>query len=181
MKFEDQDADGIKDATEGGLAGWTIYVDYNGNDSFDAGEPSAVTGAGGTYTITGIKPGSYDVREVSQAGWTCSFPNAGAGDADANGVVTSTDCEHSEVFTSDDDLTNNNFGNWTPATKSGTKYNDLDADGVVGEAGEPGLAGWTIYVDYNGNNTFNAGEPSAVTGATGTYRSRGSSRQLRRP
>ena len=159
MKFEDQDADGIKDATEGGLAGWTIYVDYNGNDSFDAGEPSAVTGAGGTYTITGIKPGSYDVREVSQAGWTCSFPNAGAGDADANGVVTSTDCEHSEVFTSDDDLTNNNFGNWTPATKSGVKFEDLYGDGSPREAGEPGLAGWTIYVDYNGNSVPDAGNP----------------------
>jgi hypothetical protein len=42
----------------------------------------------------------------------------------------------------------NNFGNWTTATKSGIKFHDLNANGVKDE-GEPGLAGWTIYVDYD--------------------------------
>src|SRR5436309_5377093 len=49
-----------------------------------------------TYTtlfrsITGIKPGAFKVREVAQSGWTCSAPNAGPADADADGVVTSSD------------------------------------------------------------------------------------------
>ena len=54
------------------------------------------------------------------------------------------------------------------ATKAGTKFNDLDGDGVK-DVGEPGLPGWTIYVDYNGNSVLDAGEPSAVTAANGTY------------
>ena len=119
-------------------------------------------------TDHGDQAGSYDVREVFQTGWTCSYPNAGPGDAAANGVVTSTDCEHTETFTSDDDLTNNNFGNWTAGSKSGQKFEDQDADGIK-DASEGGLAGWTIYVDYNGNNSFDAGEPSGVTDGSGNY------------
>jgi len=57
---------------------------------------------------------------------------------------------------------------YTPATKSGVKFNDLNHNGVR-DAGEPGLSGWTIYVDYNDNGALDAGEPSAVTGALGAY------------
>src|SRR5690349_23895547 len=41
----------------------TVYVDYNDNGSKDGGEPSAMTGSGGGYTITGVEPGSYKVRD----------------------------------------------------------------------------------------------------------------------
>jgi hypothetical protein len=36
-----------------------------------------LTGAGGTYCITGLPPGSYTVTEVLQAGWTQSVPPSG--------------------------------------------------------------------------------------------------------
>ena len=170
-KFEDLDADGAaRETGEPGLAGWTIYVDYNDNGTFDAAtEPSDVTDADGNYQITGILPGSYKVREVGQSGWTCSYPNNGTTDL-ASSPVTSTACYHDETFSSGADLTGNDFGNWTTATKSGTKFEDLDADGAARETGEPGLAGWTIYVDYNDNGTFDAAtEPSDVTDADGNY------------
>lgn len=153
MKFHDLDADGVKDAGEPGLSGWVIYVDYDNDGVKDAGEPSATTAADGTYTIIGINPGIWRVKEVAQAGWTQSFPALGY---------------HEEIFTSGAALTGNDFGNWTTATKSGMKFEDLDADGVK-DAGEPGLAGWTIYVDYDNDGVLDAGEPSAVTGAGGTY------------
>ena len=143
----------MKDAGEPGLAGWTIYVDYDNDGVKAAGEPSAVTAADGSYTITGINPGTWRVKEVAQAGWTCSYPALGY---------------HEETFTSGAVLTGNDFGNWQPATKSGMKFNDLDADGVK-DAGEPGLAGWTIYVDYDNDGVKDAGEPSAVTAADGSY------------
>jgi len=47
-------------------------------------------------------------------------------------------------------------------TASGTKYEDKNANGVQ-DAGEPGLAGWRIYVDTDGDGAYDAGEPAAVT------------------
>ena len=40
MKFHDLNADGVKDAGEPGLAGWTInaYADANSNGILDVGE-----------------------------------------------------------------------------------------------------------------------------------------------
>ena len=153
VKFEDVDADGTRDPQEPGLAGWTIFVDYDGNGSPGAGEPSAVTGAGGVYSITGIEPGTYAVREVQQPGWTCSFPSP---------------CFYTETFASGGRLSGNDFGNYRRAAKSGLKFEDANANGFR-DPGEPGLPGWTIFVDYDGNGSLGAGEPSAVTGAGGVY------------
>ena len=70
--------------------------------------------------------------EVLQAGWTQSFPASRA-------TATGTSCSpRGQVDTGND------FGNYQNATKSGMKFHDLNADGVK-DAGEPGLAGWTIY------------------------------------
>ena len=57
---------------------------------------------------------------------------------------------HEETFVSDGTVTGLDFGNWTTATITDSfKFNDLDAGGQSREAGEPGLPGWTIYVDYD--------------------------------
>jgi len=76
-KFNDLNGNGERDEGEPGLSGWTIYVDYDGGGVRDAGEPYAVTGADGSYMITGIEPGTYDVREVSQENWECTYPEPG--------------------------------------------------------------------------------------------------------
>lgn len=74
-KFNDADGDGVRDAGESGLSGWTFYVDYNGNGNLDQGEPSATSANDGSYTITGVKPGTYTLREVSQSQWNCTTPS----------------------------------------------------------------------------------------------------------
>jgi hypothetical protein len=130
MKFEDLDADGVKDAGEPGLSGWTIFVDYDDDGTADAGEPSAVTAADGTYLITGINPGTWKVKEVAQVGWTCSYPSP---------------CYHQETFTSSAALTDNDFGNYQYATKSGAKWEDLNQDGVW-DALEPAMTMWPIWL-----------------------------------
>ncbi|MCY2986753.1 MAG: Ig-like domain-containing protein [Planctomycetota bacterium] len=56
------------------LAGWRIYVDSNDNGKLDAGEPSAVTDANGSYTLANLFPGTYKVREVPQDLWYQTFP-----------------------------------------------------------------------------------------------------------
>jgi YVTN family beta-propeller protein len=44
----------------------------------------------------------------------------------------------------------------------GTKWSDLDGDGTR-DAGEPGLAGVTIYLDLNCNGRLDEGEPRTLT------------------
>ena len=44
----------------------------------------------------------------------------------------------------------------------GQKWNDVNGNGQR-DPSEPGLAGWTIYLDMNNNAQLDAGEPSTVT------------------
>ena len=55
------------------------------------------------------------------------------------------------------------------AVISGMKYNDKNLNGKR-ETGEPGLAGWTIYLDANNNGTMDSGEASTTTNMFGAYR-----------
>jgi hypothetical protein len=161
-KHEDKNADGSP-AGDPGKSGFTIYVDYNNNKALDSGEPSAVTAADGTYSITGVKPGSWNVREVGQTGWTCSYPNPGG-----TAPKTSTDCAQPLTMTSSGSVSGKDFANWTTGTATGMKFNAADA-------AHPGLAGWTVraYVDTNGDGTLQSTETTvgatATTGTGGTY------------
>ena len=67
--------------------------------------------------------------EVQQAGWTQSYPATEACGAAAGGWGI--------TLTSGQLDSGNDFGNWTTATKTGMKFNDLNGDGVK-DAGEPG-------------------------------------------
>jgi Ca2+-binding RTX toxin-like protein len=55
-----------------------------------------------------------------------------------------------------------------PAEIHGSKWLDLDGNGVR-DSREPGLAGWTIYLDENQNNRLDQGELSTMTDADGCY------------
>ncbi len=50
----------------------------------------------------------------------------------------------------------------------GVRFNDLDGDGVQ-DPNEPGLPGWTIFIDSNLNGKLDAGERSTVTDSAGRY------------
>ncbi len=50
----------------------------------------------------------------------------------------------------------------------GVKYDDLNGDGQRDED-EPGLPGWTIFIDTNNNGDLDPGERSTVTDSEGRY------------
>ncbi|WP_210315727.1 SdrD B-like domain-containing protein, partial [Bradyrhizobium sp. cir1] len=63
------------------------------------------------------------------------------------------------------------FEEWnlqSAGTLTGTKFSDVDSDGIR-DAGEPGVAGVTIFIDANKNGVLDAGERSTVTDANGNY------------
>lgn len=62
----------------------------------------------------------------------------------------------------------------TGGTISGSKWNDLDADGLrdtqaAGGVDEPGLGDITIYLDLDKDGTLDAGEPLQITDPSGSY------------
>jgi glutamine cyclotransferase len=55
-----------------------------------------------------------------------------------------------------------------PGEIRGHHWNDLDGNGSW-DAGEPPLAGWTVFLDANQNGVLDAGEASTLTGSGGEY------------
>ncbi len=84
--------------TENKLAGWTIFLDENDNETLDEGEKSVVTDGNGNYIFNNLVDGNYSVCEVAQTGWTQKGPDT------ANGCFAVTITEGS-------DSTGNNFWN----------------------------------------------------------------------
>jgi subtilisin-like proprotein convertase family protein len=153
LKWNDRNGDGVRDADEPGLAGWTIFVDADGDGALDDGEKKATTDANGNYSIDNLLPGDFVVTEVQKPGWAQTFPAA-------PGTYSVTLAMGEQAF----DL---NFGSRAGSIR-GRKWYDRDLDGVKGDD-EPGLADWTIYLDANDNGSLDAGETSTTTDAEGNY------------
>jgi hypothetical protein len=104
-KFKDADADGIKDASETGLSGWTLllFKDDDGGGDLDASEAGTADATTvtliddastvgvdetGKYAFTGLVPGKYIVCErigddtstagtdETQVGWAQTYPGS---------------------------------------------------------------------------------------------------------
>ncbi|MEQ9355156.1 S8 family serine peptidase [Coleofasciculus chthonoplastes] len=75
-KWNDIDGDGIWDANERGLSGWTIYLDQNQNSQLDAGEVSTITDINGNYSFTGLTADTYTIAEVLLPGWQQTVPGS---------------------------------------------------------------------------------------------------------
>ncbi|MEO6808100.1 MAG: SdrD B-like domain-containing protein, partial [Isosphaeraceae bacterium] len=62
-KFLDVTGNGVSD-DDTPLAGTRIYLDLNNDGTLNNNEPSMTTGLDGSYSFTGLTPGTYIVREV---------------------------------------------------------------------------------------------------------------------
>ncbi|QDT13375.1 M57 family metalloprotease [Planctomycetes bacterium K23_9] len=77
FKFSDLNENAIPDANENAIGGVYIYLDLDGDDRPDLGEPAAITGADGTYSINFPGPGTFAIREVAEPGFTQTLPVSG--------------------------------------------------------------------------------------------------------
>ena len=153
--FADNDNNGAFTSGDTGLAGWTVYADLNNNGALDSGEPSTVTDANGLYQF-GLSPGTYTIREVAQNGYHASAPAAGSYTITAAAATVYGGENFANVLPS------------SPASISGTVYNDLDGTGTL-QASYNRLANWRVYLDTNNNGQYDTGEPTAVTDSSGIY------------
>ena len=148
--FSDANGDGLFTG-DVGLPGVTVYADINGNNLQDATDPSDVTGADGTYVLT-VAPGTYDVIAEPPPQFNETTPDSVTTTVATGGTVAGVDFGFN-AFVSD---------------ITGTKFSDNNNNGVF-DPGEPGIGGVYIYLDLDGDNRPDLGEPSAITAADGTY------------
>ena len=173
MKFEDTNGNGQKDAGEPAIPGWPITL------TPPVGPPVTVnTAADGTYSFPLTALGTYTVCEgVSPlpGTWVQSFPNAlhPIPFPNAPNEIVINTCPgpntwgyQFDVTASTGDFTDNDFGNYRKASKSGTKFNDVANDGTPPFEGT--LDGWTIKL-FGTDGLGNPVSLSTVTGPAGAY------------
>lgn len=173
-KWNDLDRDGVRDANEPGLAGFTFYVDQNNNGILDPHEPSAVSDANGNYVIDTTQLinqfgfGNYVVREVDRFGWDLTFPFAGA-DSPIQPIESGTVGNGFYIVSIDRpgrSISGLDFANvGEPGEIRGYKWFDENGNGRrdAGEAGQPGV---TIQL-FDSQGTL---IDEVETGPDGSYR-----------
>lgn len=134
---------------EPGIAGVTVFADTNANGLLDSGEPRTTTSASGSFALTAAA-GTYTVIAQIPTGFTSTTGNA---------LTASTGNAASSLSFG--------FARTNPDI-TGTKFSDDDGDGVH-DAGEAGIEGVYIYLDLDGDDRPDLGEPSDLTDANGQY------------
>lgn len=151
LKFEDLNANGIQDGDEPPIEG--VVVTLTGTDG--AGSVVNVdtaTGPDGAFNFSNLVPGSYTVTETLPPGWQASTPiSSGPHD-----LLSGQNLGLGWVFS-----------NFRPAQVSGTKFNDLNQNGIR-DSGEPGVAGVVIILDGTDGGGNPVNQPTA-TDADGNF------------
>lgn len=73
--WEDLNTSRTLDGNEGGLAGWTVFVDANRNRVLDSGEARAVTDANGRYRLDNVPDGTNHLAVVLREGYGQTYPS----------------------------------------------------------------------------------------------------------
>jgi hypothetical protein len=66
--YYDRNGDGIRNGSEEGLQGFQVFADFDGDGVIDSGEPTASSGADGSYTLNSLV-GTYTIAAGNQDRW----------------------------------------------------------------------------------------------------------------
>jgi SdrD B-like domain len=76
--WNDTNKDGAINNGEGGIPGWTVYLDLNHDGILDTGDKSTTTDTAGNYRFFQLPAGTYVVRALPVATWRPTVPGSGA-------------------------------------------------------------------------------------------------------
>ena len=149
-KWNDVNADGIKQAAEAYLADWQVYLDLDLDGQHDTTEPVRTTDARGQYFFFGIDPGTYTVDEIMPAsGWEQTAPQSThrnlIGDYDFITPTAQNDLFH-DYGLADMRASGLNFGGGNAVIVNTNSF--LELDSTLGR--EP----FTIAIDATYNGTI---------------------------
>jgi large repetitive protein len=152
--FTDVNVSRSLDLPDRPLAGVTVFSDLNGDGLFSTGEFSTVSDANGDYRLL-VPAGNHTIRQVTPAGFRLTTPTS-------NAIAVTVGLNQT--------VTNRNFGSEALNQNfTGVKWSDANGNGLR-DPGEPGIAGVWIYIDLDGDNRIDLGEPSTRSAADGTYK-----------
>ncbi|HEY1599145.1 MAG TPA: SdrD B-like domain-containing protein [Pirellulales bacterium] len=157
----------------------TEYIDTNGDNSQDNGEvglpgvtvqlvqagnavQTKVTGADGSYSFTNVQPGTYTVQEIVPGS---PYFATGSSVGTANGTQSGLNQITGVTIGSGTSATGYNFAVQQLATLSGVEYVDVNGNNTFDSGGDTPLSGVTIQL----LNSNNVPLTSAVTAADGSY------------
>lgn len=159
--FLDHNGDGVRQNTEPGMPGVSVFIDLNGDGKYTpgttpaTGEPRVLTQFNGNYELRVAKDGTYSVLEIVPPGFAMTTPPPGP--VSVSGGMT----VHGPDF-------GNKFDGTLPGAIRGRVFADLNGDGVRQHT-EPGMHGVRVYDDADGNNQFDPGEASTLSSLSGVY------------
>ncbi|WP_208300297.1 SdrD B-like domain-containing protein [Prosthecobacter fusiformis] len=162
--WEDINKDGQQQPSEPGIASVTVTL-LDGS-----GTPigTTITDGTGFYSFSDLQPGTYGVQfpvSLNNGGYTLTTATSGATATDSNANAT-TGITANVVLVAGQNNPTIDAGYISPLGSIGNfVWMDLDRDGEQ-DAGEPGIAGATVYL----LNSSNVRIGTAVTDGTGYYR-----------
>jgi hypothetical protein len=152
--FKDRNGNGVRNSNDNGHTAVRVYIDQDKDAKFDKNtEPSVLTDANGKYTIPGLPPGPYRIRQLIPKGFRQSLP------LKAYYNMTLEDAEH---------VRNKDFGNTVRPLVSGRVFRDDNANGLLDD-GEQGMKNFTVFVDDDRDGKFDNDEESTITDETGRW------------
>lgn len=159
--YNDANRNGRRDDNEAAAANIKVYIDTNQNGRRDDSERLTLTSVSGTYVFEQVPAGSVAIRIALTSDYRQITPVN-------NGGIWITTVDGGNH-------TGQNFGvarvvsAAATNTVSGSVFGDWNRNGSR-QTGENGLGGFKVYLDYNLNGKYDAGEPLSVTNAAGAYR-----------
>ncbi|MEP2774555.1 MAG: SdrD B-like domain-containing protein [Luteolibacter sp.] len=167
--FLDANGDGIKGASEAGIASVpvTLYADNNNNGVLDIGIDSVVatttTGSTGTYLFSGLRAGNYLVNVDQNA---ASIPS----DAFGNKFRKTTAVPHVVTLAAGQSYLAADFGFAAPAAIGDTVFYDSNGNATQ-DASESGIPNVTVQLFLDANQD---GQPDSPTPIATTVTATGS-------
>jgi hypothetical protein len=150
VAYEDANSNGRLDLGERGLQRLRVFLDFNNNGRFDSGELARLTNGNGEFVFENVRPGTHTIMGVVREGLRESNNRLIIKVKNAGEVV------------------NANVGQTRRPLLSGQLFNDLDRNGRF-NGGEPGIPGWRVFADANGNGIWDDGEQSVLSGLDGSW------------
>ncbi len=150
--FEDVNGEGTDEFdTDLALVGWTVFLDQNGDGTYNAGELNTLSDEDGFYSFSNLAPGTYSVTVQILSGYVLTTPASYSFDLSAGGIQSGAI-----------------FGAFRLGEVAGLAFDDANGNGVQ-DPNDSGLQGKTLFLDSNTNGLFDTGEPSSVSGTDGSY------------